>query len=156
MVVVFLLCDYTQRVFSSASLFSFFFVFKIFIHFDFIFHSFLFLIFLARPLYSRPQLPAMPTQPALRGSELLKPPPPSPLWRSGPQREGWGRWRDQEMTEWRDRICKSKSGKYIIRGMCLCRQCFCSWRCVFTEIKQRWGNHFNMLPERNYLVMDQI
>lgn len=96
-VVVFLLCDYLQRVFSSVALFSFFFVFKVVIHFDFILHSFLFLIFLPRLLYSCLQLPAMLTQPALRRSELLKPLPPSPLWRSGPPREDWGRWRDQEM-----------------------------------------------------------
>lgn len=31
-----LFCDYPQRAFSSAALFSFFFVFKVFIHFDFI------------------------------------------------------------------------------------------------------------------------
>lgn len=66
-VVDFLFCDYLQRAFSLAALFSFFFVFKVFIHFDFILHSFLFLIFLPRPLYSRLQLPAMLTQPALRG-----------------------------------------------------------------------------------------
>lgn len=66
-VVVFLFCDYLQRAFSLAALFSFFFVFKVLIHFDFILHSFLFLIFLPRPLYSRLQLPAMLTQPALRG-----------------------------------------------------------------------------------------
>lgn len=91
-----LFCHYPQRVFFSAALF---FVFKVFIHFDFILHSFLFLIFLPRPLYSCLQLLAMLTQPALRGSELLKPLSPSPPWRCGPQREEWGRWRDQRMSE---------------------------------------------------------
>lgn len=112
-VVVFLLCDFPQKVFSCAALFSFFFVFKVIIHFDFILHSFLFLIFLPRPLYSRLQLPAMLTQPALRGSELLKPLPPSPLWRSGPPREDWGRWRDREMSERNGgkRFVRAKAGR---------------------------------------------
>lgn len=79
------------------------FLFKVFIHFDFILHSSLFLIFLPRPLYSRLQHPAMQTQPVLRGSELLKLLLPFPLCRSGPQRKeggnggrnegGWKKWR---------------------------------------------------------------
>lgn len=63
------------------------FLFKVFIHFDFILHSSLFLIFLPRPLYSCLQHPAMQTQPVLRGSELLKWLLPFPLCRSWLQRK---------------------------------------------------------------------
>lgn len=65
-------------------------VFKVFIHFSFIPHSSMFLIFLPHPLYSRLQHPAMQTQPVLKGSELLKPLLPFPLCRSGPQRKVGG------------------------------------------------------------------
>lgn len=73
-----------------------FFVFKVFIHFDFILHSFLFLIFLPLPLFPRLQHPAMLTQPVLRGSELLKPLLPFPLCTSGPQRKEQGKGGKEE------------------------------------------------------------
>lgn len=70
-------------------------VFKVFIHFSFIPHSSMFLIFLPHPLYSRLQHPAMQTQPVLKGSELLKPLLPFPLCRSGPQRKVGGERREE-------------------------------------------------------------
>lgn len=67
--VVITLCSLLQ--FSPRYLHSIF-LFKVFIHFHFILHSSLFLIFPPRPLYSRLQHPTTQTQPVLRESELLK------------------------------------------------------------------------------------
>lgn len=91
----------------SVSLYSAL-LFKVLIHFDSILHSSLFLIFPPRPLYSRLQHPAMQTQPVQRESELLKPPPPSPQCRSGPQRK-------EERQEGRRKGWK-KNSEYISRG----------------------------------------
>ena len=75
------------------------FLFKVFIHFEFILHASLFLIFLPRPLCSRLQRPAMQTQPVLRGSELLKPLLPVPPCSSGLQRKEAGSGGREEWGE---------------------------------------------------------
>lgn len=106
----------------------YFFVFKVFIHLDFILHSFLFLIFLSWPLYSCLQHPAMLTQPVLRGSELLKPLLPFPLCRSGPQRkdgEKGGKDEGMRMNEMM-RIDLLEQMQHCVEGVKKHKMLFCA------------------------------